>query len=101
MKELNSLTLIGTTLVHWKDVVKLDLYRQLYGGSFRVLEEKFGWYKSNYGEALGWIKYKSEGFHKLYLTSLDEKTRYMVSATYSQTLDLKLLLSTIPEVLCI
>ena len=49
-------TVTGSTKLHWKDVVKLDLYNKLYGGSRRGLEEKFGIPKSSIGEALNWLK---------------------------------------------
>lgn len=85
--------------------MKLDLYRLLYGGSFRALEDKFGWYKSNYGEALGWIKYKSEGFHKQYLISFDEEKRFVATLSPlcpdNNVLGLKSQLNTIPVKLCI
>ena len=75
-------TITGTTKLHWKDVVKLDLYIKLYGGSRRTLEENFGIPKSNIGEALNWIKYKTEFFHTRYVKSLSISQRIAISAKH-------------------
>ncbi len=48
----------------------------LYGGSMESLAEEFGFPKSNIGEALGWLKYKTEGFHIPYLTSFSLEKRF-------------------------
>ena len=72
----------ATRDIHFKDIIKLELYRLIKGESFCGFEENFGIPHSTTNNILPWARHKSEFFHTSYLTSLSlqERLRIMVQA---------------------
>ena len=80
----------GTTRIHWKDVVKFCLLRDLYGYSYNDMASKYKVSTTTLNDMESWAKYKYEGFHKLFVRPLNLKDRCFFFLLFSRSLNLSL-----------